>query len=274
MKTLTVNDHDMPYIDLGSGPPLVCIHGSLGDYRSWTPVMGPLSKSHRLIVPSLRHFFPADWDGKGGRFTIPQHTADVIAFIEGLKLGPVDLMGHSRGGHIAFRVASERPELLKKLVLAEPGGELDATLLPPGQAASTARASSIIEAAEKIAAGDVEGGLRAFVDRIDGPGTWDKRPAAAKQLRRDNARTLIGQVNEQRRPFTHAEAAAIKVPTLLIGGARTPGMLPVVLKALADAIPGAKSEIIPETTHVMFDQAPVRYSEIVLAFLGGSELHV
>ncbi len=263
-----VNDHDMPYIAVGQGAPLVCIHGSLGDFRSWNPVLGPLSKRYRLIVPSLRHFFPEAWDGKGGRFTIPQHVADVIAFIDGLKLGPVHLMGHSRGGHIAFRVAEQRPDLLRKLILAEPGGELDASLMPPGQAPSAARTASIVEAAELIKSGDVEGGLTVFVDRIDGPGTWAKRPAAAKQLRRDNAHTLIGQVNEQRRPFTRASAASIKTPTLLIGGAKTPGMLPVVLKALAGAIPGARSELIPETTHVMFDQAPVRYSEIVVAFLG------
>ena len=170
MLNLRVNDHDMAYIALGSGPPLVAIHGSLGDFRSWSPVMGPLSRHHRLIVPSLRRFFPEVWDGKGGGFTIPQHVADTVAFIEGLKLGPVHLMGHSRGGHIAFRVAQARPDLIKRLILAEPGGELDATLLPPGEPASGARLASIVAAAEMIAAGDVEGGLTHFVDRIDGPG--------------------------------------------------------------------------------------------------------
>lgn len=267
MLHLRVNDHEMPYIALGKGAPIVCIHGSLGDFRSWNPVLGPLSRHYRLFVPSLRRFFPEHWDGKGGGFTMPQHVADAIAFIEGLQLGPVHLMGHSRGGHIAFRVAEQRPDLIKKLILAEPGGELDASLLPPGQVPSHARLSSIFEAAEMIAKGDIEGGLTLFVDRIDGPGTWAKRPSAAKQQRRDNAHTLIGQVNEQRRPFTRAEAQSIKVPTLLIGGAKTPGMLPVVLKALAGAIPGARSELIPETTHVMFDQAPVRYSELVVEFL-------
>ncbi len=268
MQHLTVNNHDMPYIVLGTGEPLVCIHGSLGDFRSWNPVLGPLSKRYRLIVPSLRHFFPAQWDGKGPGFTILQHVSDVIAFIEGLKLGRVHLMGHSRGGHIAFRVAQQRSDLLRTAILAEPGGELDTSLMPPGQAPSAARAQSIVQAAEKIAAGDVEGGLRAFVDRIDGPGTWDKRPAAAKQLRRDNAHTLIGQINEQRQPFTRAEAEAIRTPSLFIGGAKTPGMLPVVLRALAGAVPNAEMKLIPETTHVMFDQAPVGYSEIVLDFLG------
>lgn len=267
MLSLRVNDHDMAYIALGSGSPLVAIHGSLGDFRSWSPVMGPLSRRHRLIVPSLRHFFPEIWDGKDGRFTIPQHTADVIAFIESLKLGPVHLMGHSRGGHIAFRVAHARPDLVRKLILAEPGGELDASLLPPGQQASPARVASIVEAARLIAAGDIDGGLEHFVDRIDGSGTWAKRPAATKQQRRDNAGTLVGQVNEQRRPFTRVEAEAIRNPTLLIGGGSTQGFLPAVLKALAGAIPGAGSVLIPETTHVMFDQAPVAYSDIVTRFL-------
>ena len=238
MLHLRVNDTDMAYIALGKGEPLVCIHGSLGDFRSWNPVLGPLSRHFRLIVPSLRRFFPEAWDGRstekgGGGFTIAQHTADVIAFIEGLKLGPVHLMGHSRGGHIAFRVAGARPDLIGKLVLAEPGGELDASLMPPGQEVppqmSAARKASIVTAAEKIAAGDVEGGLELFVDRIDGPGTWAKRPAASKQARRDNAYTLIGQVDEQRKPFTRADAQAIRNPTLLIGGAKTPGMLPIVL---------------------------------------------
>ena len=268
MLHLRVNDTDMAYIDIGRGKPLVCIHGSLGDFRSWSPVMGPLSRRYRLIVPSLRHFFPEAWDGKGGRFTMAQHISDVIAFIAALQAGPVHLMGHSRGGHIAFRVAEARPDLIGKLILAEPGGELDASLMPAGMAPSAARVQSIVEAAELIARGDVEAGLTAFVDRIDGPGTWARRPPASKQLRRDNAATLIGQVDEQRRPFTRGEAEAIRAPTLLIGGAKTPGMLPVVLKALAAAIPGARSELIPETTHVMFEQAPQRYSEIVTEFLG------
>ena len=35
MKILHVDGYDMPYVDIGTGPPLVAIHGSLGDFRSW-----------------------------------------------------------------------------------------------------------------------------------------------------------------------------------------------------------------------------------------------
>ena len=83
-----------------------------------------------MIAPSLRHFFPDHWDGVGETYSTAQHVDDVIAFIEKLDTRPVDLMGHSRGGNICFRVAQRRPDLLRKLILAEPGGELDATLDP------------------------------------------------------------------------------------------------------------------------------------------------
>src|ERR1700710_1268766 len=117
MQTLRVNGTDMAYLELGRGPPLVCVHGTLGDFRTWSAVLGPLSKRHRVIAVSLRHFFPARWDGVGNDYRMGPHIADVIGFIEQRGDGPVDLMGHSRGGHIAFRIAQQRPELLRKLVL-------------------------------------------------------------------------------------------------------------------------------------------------------------
>ena len=48
----------------------------------------------------------------------------MITFIKALDIGPVDLMRHSRGDHIAFRVVQQRPELLRRLVLAERTGDV------------------------------------------------------------------------------------------------------------------------------------------------------
>ena len=50
MQTLRVNGYDMAYLDVGQsngGPPLVCVHGSLCDFRIWGCVIGPLSQRHR-----------------------------------------------------------------------------------------------------------------------------------------------------------------------------------------------------------------------------------
>jgi pimeloyl-ACP methyl ester carboxylesterase len=268
MQTLPVNGYDMAYLDAGQGPPLVCVHGSLCDFRIWHCVLGPLSTKHRVIALSLRHFFPERWDGSGNTYSIAQHVSDVIGFIEQLNVGPVDLMGHSRGGHVAFRVAQQRPDLLRKLILAEPGGELDATLDPDFKPGPSPLAARIATAADKIAAGDVEGGLTFFFDAIEGPGAWARLPATPKQQLRDNAFTLIGQARDNRPPFSKADAEAIAMPTLFIGGARTKGTLPLVLRTLAAHVPDAKTAMIPNTTHPMFEQAPQKYCEIVLEFLG------
>ncbi len=271
MQSLPVNGYDMAYLDIGRGPPLVCVHGSLCDFRIWSAVLGPLTRKHRMIAVSLRHFFPEHWDGVGDTYSIAQHVEDMIGFIEKLDAGPVDLMGHSRGGHISFRVAQRRPDLLRKLILAEPGGELDATLDPAARpGAPSPLAARFAASAEKIADGDIDGGLAFFMDALEGPGAWARLPATPKQLLRDNAMTLIGQVRDKRPPFSKADAEAIRTPTLFIGGGKTKGLLPQVLHTLAAHVAGAKTAMIPNTTHPMFEQAPRRFCEIVLEFLAAT----
>ena len=269
MQTLNVNGYDMAFLEIGRGPPLVCVHGTLGDFRTWSPVFGPLSKKYRVISVSLRHFFPEHWDGIGNDYLMAQHVADVIAFIEKLDTKPVDLIGHSRGGHIGFRVAQQRPDLLRKLMLAEPGGELDQSLDPAAPSPTAApRVSRFAMASEKVAAGDIEGGLKFFFDTIEGEGAWARLPAAPRQQLRDNVMTLIGQVGENRKPYGKSEAESIRVPTLFIGGGDTKGALASVWRALAPHVAGAKTAVIPGAGHWMFDQAPEKFSEIVLEFLG------
>jgi esterase len=268
MKYLRVNDYDMAYIEVGRGDPLVCVHGSLNDFRTWSPLLGPLSQRNRVIALSLRHYFPEHWDGAGGCFTIAQHVSDLREFIAKLDSGPVHLFGHSRGGHIAFRVAQERPDLLRKLILAEPGGELDASF---GEVdVPQTRVEALAIAAGKIGAGDLDDGLRFFVDAVGGQGTWHQIPPAIKQEYRDNARTFLGQINEDRRPFTLADAEAIAVPTLFIGGEMTPGVLPVVLLALAGSVRFAKITYIAGASHHMIRQDPVGTANAVLEFLGSA----
>jgi esterase len=267
MQTVPVNGTDMAYLEIGEGQPLVCVHGTLGDFRTWSAVYGPLSKRRRVISVSLRHFFPEHWDGIGNDYLMTQHVADVIGFVEQLDQKPVDLMGHSRGGHIAFRVAEQRPDLLRSIVLAEPGGELDSSLDPAAAPGPSPRAARFAASGAKITAGDIDGALMLFFDTIEGEGAWAQLPAAPKQQLRDNVTTLIGQAGENRQPYTRQQAESIGTPTLFVGGADTKGSLPAVLHALAAHVPGARTAMIPGAHHWMFEQAPEQFSKIVLEFL-------
>ena len=273
MQTIKVNGYEMAYLEVGRGnagsPPLVCVHGTLGDFRTWFSVLGPLSKHHRVISVSLRHFFPEHWDGAvTDDYRMAQHVADVVAFIEEINPKPVDLMGHSRGGHICFRVAQQRPDLLRKVILAEPGGDLDATLDPtvvPGQ--PSALGARTLKSVHKVRDGDIEGALENFVDGIDGEGAWRRLAAAPRQQLRDNITTLLGQQHEARKPYSKADALAIRTPTLLIGGADTTGALSTMWRVLAQHVAGARTAIVPNAGHWMFENNPEAYCRVVTEFL-------
>ena len=92
-------------------------------------------------------------------------------------------------------MVQQRPDLVRRVVLAEPGGDLDVSRAPPGAVPPPMRATSVAAAA-KIAAGDVDGRLAGFIDAVDGEGAWRALPAYEKQELRDNANTLLGQVHE------------------------------------------------------------------------------
>ena len=269
MQSFRVNGYDMAYLEVGEGPPLVCVHGTLGDFRTWHSVLGPLSKAHRVIAVSLRHFFPEHWDGAvTDHYRMAQHVADTIAFIEQITPKPVDLMGHSRGGHLAFRIAQQRPDLLRKLVLAEPGGDLDSSLDPAvASSAPSALAARILISVNKVRQGDIEGALENFVTAIDGESAWRRLPAAAKQQLRDNIFTLLGQVHEARKPYSKTDMADIRTPTLLIGGADTTGALSTMWRVMADHIADAKTATIPGGRHWMFENNPEEFCRVVMQFL-------
>ena len=144
MPTLRVNGYDMAFVERGTGAPLLLVHGTLCDYRQWTGQMASFGGHYRTIALSLRHCWPEHWDGEGDDFTVQQHVADVASFISALEAGPVHLLGHSRGGHLAFRVAQYFPDFVRTLTLVEPGGALapDLEAAPAaGRAADRARSA-------------------------------------------------------------------------------------------------------------------------------------
>jgi esterase len=269
MPTLRVNGYDMAFVERGSGVPLVLVHGTLGDYRGWELQMAPFGAHFRTIAVSLRHCWPERWDGHGDDFSVQQHEQDVAAFIAALDAGPAHLLGHSRGGHIAFRVAEHTPELIRKLVLVEPGGSLDASLQPPRPPASPMidLGPLYAKAAERIRLGEIDEGLAPAMDVILGPGGWDSQPEEKRQRMRDNAQTLIGQIKERRAPFSRADAQAVTAPTLLMAGDRSPETFHRILDGLQSALKDARRVVIPNASHGSNVDNPEAFARETLAFL-------
>jgi pimeloyl-ACP methyl ester carboxylesterase len=275
VKMLQVNGYDMAYVERGSGGPLVMVHGAMSDYRHWAAQMEPLSQSNRAIAVSLRHYFPERWDGKGGSFSWKQHVADLISFIKALDAGPIGLLGHSRGGLVAVEVALTEPGLVRSLILAEPGLILDesggfGSTLQENAAARTAateRADRIKSVLNRFQAGDIDGGLEIFVEAVGGAGSWKERPETQRQILRDNAWTIKGMEEEQRRPVSCGDLKGLNMPVLLVGGEKSPPRYGEILTVIEPCLKNRARVTIPNASHGMNRINPAAFNNAVAQFL-------
>lgn len=115
-----VNSVDMSYVELGSGPPVVLLHGGIGDYSTWQPQMEPLARSFRVIAYSRPYSFPNNNPPMPKTYTPWTDVEDLAALIRELHLQDVRLVGQSAGGFIALGFALKHPEVVHSLVLSEP----------------------------------------------------------------------------------------------------------------------------------------------------------
>jgi pimeloyl-ACP methyl ester carboxylesterase len=274
VRTLRVNGYDMAYVENGSGPPLIMVHGALSDYRTWSAQVESLGRTNRAVAVSLRHYFPERWDGKSGSFSWKQHVADTVEFIKALNAGPVDLIGHSRGGLVAFEIARAQPGLVRGLVLAEPGLTLDevgfgAALQgkPGARTAAEERAARVKSALSRFEEGDIDGGLEIYIDAVGGAGSWKNLAEAQRQMFRDNAWTIEGVEQEQRRPVSCHELEALNLPVLLVGGERSPARYGEILTVIEPCLKKRERVTIPNASHGMHRMNPAAFNSSVGQFL-------
>jgi pimeloyl-ACP methyl ester carboxylesterase len=163
-------------------------------------------------------------------------------------------------------VAQQRPDLLRRLILAEPGGELDATLDPTTKAALAAAGAFHRVGREDRGRRCRRRARRSLSTRWKAPATGsaaaaDEAAAARQRLHADRPES------RQPPPFREADAEAIKMPTLFIGGAGPRACCRKCCMRSRAHVPNSKTAMIPNTTHPMFEQAPQAFSRSRAGFL-------
>jgi 3-oxoadipate enol-lactonase len=116
MPSIRVDDFDMHYVEAGSGPPLVLVHGLGGSHLDWEHQIAHFAQRFRVIAPDLRGFGDS---GSGRRaYSIRRLARDVAGLLAQLGIDRFLLIGHSMGGAIAQQLALDGGGRVQKLVVA------------------------------------------------------------------------------------------------------------------------------------------------------------
>jgi len=196
----------------GSLPPIVILHGLLGSSRNWLAAGKELGKGRAVYALDLPDHGESEWSEDP---SFAEMSERIQAWADEQELSDVDWIGHSLGGKVALRIASDRPDLVRKLVLAD----IFPRQYPPHHD-SDFRAMSAMEihdledrktADNRLGENVKDWGMRQFlltnlVRDSEGGFRWQVNLAKLHQ----NLSTLAGLPFEEREP--------IDTPTLLIYG--------------------------------------------------------
>ncbi len=113
------------YLVCGSGEPLLIVHGRGASGASFAPILAPLAAARRVLALDLPGWGLSEkppFRGRTAHDALAVWMDGVCAFLDSQGLARVDYLGHSMGGFTGLGLALERPERLRRLILADSGG--------------------------------------------------------------------------------------------------------------------------------------------------------
>ncbi|WP_455370911.1 alpha/beta fold hydrolase [Petrachloros mirabilis] len=115
IKTVTIKGHTMAYLDVGTGKPVVLIHGFGGSMWQWEHQLSPLSAQFRVITPDL--IGSGLSDKPDIEYRPEQMVEYFVAFLDALQIQQAVLVGNSMGAGLAIAMSLNHPERVSKLIL-------------------------------------------------------------------------------------------------------------------------------------------------------------
>ena len=103
------------YLDQGSGPVLLLLHGLGSSARDWEKQMQTFSAHFRVLAPDLRGFGASS---RVGPYSIEQFAADAWGLLDQLGIERFHLLGYSMGGAVALQMVLAQPERVARLIIS------------------------------------------------------------------------------------------------------------------------------------------------------------
>ncbi len=258
--------------EMGSGTPIVLLHGFTGSTRAMACVAAGLSEFHRTLSVDLvghgRSAAPRD----AAAYSMSACVGQLAAVFEKLDVHDAHLIGYSMGGRVALAFCVAHPARVASALLVG----ASAGIRDPQQRADRVRDDEAL--AERIESEGVE----AFVDFwISQPFLVDERRlgargvAEARKLRLENsahglAASLRG-MGPGAQPPVYGALARVGVPIWLAVGEEDLKFRAVAAE-MSEQLPNARVEIVPEAGHSAHTDNPAAFLELAHRFLADAKV--
>jgi pimeloyl-ACP methyl ester carboxylesterase len=190
------------------------------------------------------------------------HTADAAALLELLQAPSAVVVGTSAGAAIAVDLAVRRPDLVRAVVAHEFPWRFTRHLPAGSQIAALARIGSLALCGRHAAA--AEALLRSAYAYRDGGSAWDAFPEEWRQAGRENARAALADFRNSIGVYPSArDLATVDVPVVCSYGARSPDGMVRLVRALAGAIPTARTHRIEGAGHAAPFDATTNFVRLI-----------
>ena len=281
MASVDIAGTRLEYFESGSGEPLVFVHGSASDYRTWHPQREAFAERFRVIVYSRRYHWPNEPIPDGADYSMDEHVADLHAFLDALDAAPAHLVGHSYGAFVCLQLAQQEPRLVRTLVLGEPPVitlfvsntpkplellKLLATRPRTALAIIKLGALGLGPATAAAERGDVEETLRLSGTAILGRSAY----AGLSKDRREQAlvNTIPAELTGSGFPALGDDSLrGIFTPTLLVTGASSPRAFHRLTDRMEELLPQAERVEVPGASHIMHEDNAPAYNTAVRSFI-------
>jgi 3-oxoadipate enol-lactonase len=266
MAMLTHRGRRLHYETLGSGQPVVLIHGFSNFGLSWMQQLPALvNNGYQAIVPDL---YGHGLSGQATQITSVEDLADDIhALLEHLGVGPAVLCGLSLGGMIALQYALAHPQRTRGLVIANSRATFAEPHLKEAVASWIAMFEQPGGATKRFEAAWPMLLNEAFRNSPSGAAVYEIWAALA-------ARTEGSSLANVARGMTsfdvRAQLGAIEVPTLVVSGQHDKLFPPAHSMEVADGIRGARFVTIPSAAHISCLDSAAEFNQLLLGLLNES----
>ena len=267
-KFIEIDEMQVHYRDEGRGFPIVLIHGTGSSLHTWNDWTKQLTKTNRVIRMDLPAF-GLTGPNKNADYSIKNYTNFIHHFLDKINVEKFHLAGNSLGGNIAWNYAAEYPKRVEKLVL------VDASGLPTNKPQP---------AIFKMAKTPILNSLFLFVTPkvfikknmeevyVDNAKITDKLITRYHKmsLRTGNRQAFIDRAKIDFKLGTNSnleKLKSIKIPTLLIWGAKDNWIPLDNGKRMDSLLPNSKLVVLENSGHVPMEENPEESLAVLKDFL-------